>query len=460
MTAEVALRKLKTKLLSQLYLRAVLNDLTLLFFIGAGGIFLCRLYSLSLTKLGIAMGLACLGILIRAWILAQQQLPQPQTLRAILDRHNDAGGLFMAAEEIALDAWPVPNQQLPKVSGLKPNHLIKPGSALLFMLLFILLPTHWLHQLDPNDKAQALDVTGIETTIEKMEEAELIEEQTAKEMVDVLKTISEKASLDATTWEALDTLEEQLNDVQAQKDQSLADAQETLAALKQALEQVAKTEDEDLREQAMDDLLNMAKEMGPEALQQAMADNNGRDDQNGNQNATDLASALEKTQMSLAEKQALLAELSSKKGSFKKSSDPGSSKKRAKSQKLAEMLEDFEAKSGGQCEALSQCLFAGGLGTDDNGQSGELTWKDPDQHQAGEWEPLGLNHALDGDESVTLNTFEVNPEEDTESSARYNQRLQQGQGGGAHRHAVLPHHRKVVKRFFDDQQRDGEQPKP
>ncbi|MDH3583433.1 MAG: hypothetical protein OER86_04385, partial [Phycisphaerae bacterium] len=202
-------------------------------------------------------------VIIAAVVIAARQVPRPATVRALLDRHGDCGGLLMADEETDLGAW---SQRVPSVAA--PTVRWRGGRAgggfllaLAFLLVGFLVPQRLMNVT----KASPLEIDDqlghIAEQIDALEEEKIISEQEAEEFGETLEQVRDEARADdpIKTFEALDNLEKTLAE----------------AAEKAAEETIAQTEKlseaETLAEGLEEDQSRKSPELDQDGTGEAMA---------------------------------------------------------------------------------------------------------------------------------------------------------------------------------------------
>ncbi|MFA7236622.1 MAG: hypothetical protein WC058_07145 [Phycisphaeraceae bacterium] len=210
-------------------------------------------------------------------IHAARKLPGPAALAAAVDRHSNAGGLVMAADEIDTSAWAdhAHESHEPPVSwdGRRIGWMLP--AALVFVIGAFAVPDRIAQGLNP----QHLDITDqarpVEQRITLLEQEKIIEPDTAQAMREKLDRIRRDARGDdpARTWESLDQMRHTLEQAaqKAAEDvvrqaEPLTRAESLAAAVGQA-EQSGKADAQSLAE-AMRQLNDQIAVAG--AMQQAM----------------------------------------------------------------------------------------------------------------------------------------------------------------------------------------------
>lgn len=210
-------------------------------------------------------------------IHAARKLPGATAIAAAVDRHCNAGGLVMAADEIDTSAWAdhAHESHEPPVSwdGRRIGWMLP--AALVFVIGAFAVPDRIAQGLNP----QHLDITDqarpVEQRITLLEQEKIIEPDTAQAMREKLDRIRRDARGDdpARTWESLDQMRHTLEQAaqKAAEDvvrqaEPLTRAESLAAAVSQA-EQSGKADAQSLAE-AMRQLNDQIAAAG--AMQQAM----------------------------------------------------------------------------------------------------------------------------------------------------------------------------------------------
>lgn len=180
-------------------------------------------------------------MMVIAFVIAWKRRPDLDAVKALLDSHSQAGGLYMAGAHTAGWGDRLPRVTLPvvKLRNLQPWILCLAG--LLFVGTAFATP-RWVTA--PAQKRQmdiAADVAQINQQLETLEEEKLLEPEAKAEAARKLEQISQSADGrdPVKTWEALDHLQSQVEETASQAvEKALAQTQQMTQAqmLAQALE--------------------------------------------------------------------------------------------------------------------------------------------------------------------------------------------------------------------------------
>lgn len=447
MNTEKSLRTLKRVVFRHLFMKLFLEELTILVFVFSGLAFLWRANTWDVTTMWALLMLSILGLGLRNGFRAHGKMPTDPAFLATLDRHNTSGGLLMAEREASLGNWQVSAPEVPKVSGFNREDAWRPLGALAFLAVMFVIPMDWIHAQTKTNIPVAGELAELEMGIETLEELGLLEKEEAEDMQETIENLRDEGLMDASSWDALDSLEEQLAKRTESAEGETTEAASRLEALQNALEMVNNEGDAKLQEQAMQELLNLSGSQDIAELADHLSENSLNEAMSPEQMSQGMKEAMRQAAQALSKKEQALSKIGKKIGN-KPGGNGNTKKTNGKASKLLDMIDAYES-NGGQCNSLKQCAGRGGWGTEGGG-SADLTWKDPDAHEDGSWKPLGLD-TEDGDESVLLGTRTMAPTENTEGEASFKRHLKVGQAGSANRHKVLPQHRKTVKRFFSDE---------
>lgn len=208
----ICIRSFQKRLLLRLFLQYFVS--AAVFYLFAWGTVTFILRGMFATPLSvIARGSAGLLLLFPAAFLAgYKKMPETAAVRALLDRYNRLGGIFMAAAEADTSPWPRSDIRIPPVHWRGKRELLLLGLAAVFLFSAAFTPPFM--RLPPGDNAMQMDEITKQLTekAEILEEEELLTEEKAEEIRQALEHLAAEArsSDPGKTWEALDHLEENL----------------------------------------------------------------------------------------------------------------------------------------------------------------------------------------------------------------------------------------------------------
>lgn len=203
----------------QTFLRRLTTLLTLktwlaiatLWCFGWGAVALALRASIATPRKPLLFG--AIGILfaaIAAYLIARKQLPSPASVRSLLDRQNDFGGLLMTAGEQSVGMWEhqLASVNLPRLRWRSARAWGLLALSVVFTAACLLLPLKYVsvnagRSLDVGKEAETLTAQ-----IETLKEEQIITEAKAEELKEKLDQLSAEAAGEdpAKTWEALDHL--------------------------------------------------------------------------------------------------------------------------------------------------------------------------------------------------------------------------------------------------------------
>lgn len=167
----------------------------------------------------------------RAW----RQRPKGQQILALLDHHQQAGGLLMAADMADTSAWPEASitNALPRVRWLGRQTTWLLCGAVMFVLAALLIPDRQLRWRGDQQMHLGQLVQEIQAKIEALEEERIVDEETASDYLETLEQLQRESKADepAHAWEALDQIQALATD---KAEQSAEEALARLTELSQA----------------------------------------------------------------------------------------------------------------------------------------------------------------------------------------------------------------------------------
>ncbi|MBM3830607.1 MAG: hypothetical protein FJ406_08735 [Verrucomicrobia bacterium] len=391
-----------------------------------------------------------------AWVEWRRR-PQLAAVRAAMDRHNQAGGLLMAAAQADVSAWQSRTKLAqPNVRWNSGRPITLFAAAALFLGAAMLMPERFIVGAAQRPLDVGKLVTELTEQITALEEEKILPEDKALELKKELARLGkESAAKDpAKTWESLDHLKQSNADLAKQaaeeaiqKTDTMKQA-ETLAAALGLLPDSASA----LLERAMQDmasLLQQAKlEQGllaaklPEELLKAAQDGKLSPEQ-----LKELVKALQGNKAKLAEGLNKLANL--------KLIDPKllEACKNAGQGPNPDGLAAFLAENGANLDSLLQVVQSYGQGGVNRGRGdAPLTWTDPSDESGMKFKdtalPMGPLSGLKDAQLVGIsrNAPEVTNDKETARAGALSGA--EAGGGAANVQQLLPRHKGAVQRFF------------
>lgn len=391
---------------------------------------------------------------------AFRQIPNPSSVRALLDAHGDCGGLLMASEERDLGQWAeaIPQSAMPRVSWNCRKPLIILGTAVVYLLLGFLLPIDRLALASGSQLDVSRETDRLAEQVRVLKEEKFLDKERAESLKQKLDQVqaSSKGTDPAKTLEALDHLNDLVRQTARKASETAARQANQLSKLETAAEAMQKAADgldEKTAASLMAELAAMAKKAAEEneELKEAIDG--------------ELAEALAKGKPLTPEQLSKLAA----------AARSGKEKARNSAQKLynAKLIDADELKEcKGECkcdgkglaeylkkngskQGLNESLEAlgkGGVGDDPPGntpiQFGEKSSENGAKFREEALPPAGLA-ALK--ESLVTGVSGTAPKRDTKAGMPTSGALagSTAGGGSANTGQVLPQHKGPVERYFD-----------
>ena len=159
-----------------------------------------------------ALGL--LGALAFGLAMAVRRRPDNRQLRALIDRHSEAGGLVMAADEVDLTAWRsrTPTAAAPAIRWRSGRAWTLVAASAAFVAIAFAVPDALTAMSEGNQLDVSEEVEQLAEQIELLEDERVIESDEAATLTEKLRQIEKEArGADPTkTWEALDHITERV----------------------------------------------------------------------------------------------------------------------------------------------------------------------------------------------------------------------------------------------------------
>lgn len=456
-STEPAIREFASRLTFLLIFRTALRFATV-WLLGVGvAVLVARVTGLMATHWLIGGVLGLLPVVgIAAWIEWQRR-PQLATVRAAMDRHNQSGGLLMAAAQADVSAWQgsaKPAQPRLRWNSGRPMTLF--CAAALFLGASMLMPERFVLGAAQRPLDVGKLVTELTEQITALEEEKILPEDKALELKKELARLGkDSAARDpAKTWESLDHLKQanadlakQAAEEAIQKTDAMKQA-ETLAAALGLLPDSASS----LLERAMQDmasLLQQAKlEQGllaaklPEELLKAAKEGKLTPEQ-----LKELMKALQANKDKLGDVLNKLANL--------KMIDPKllEACKNAGQCPNPAGLAAFLAENGANLDSLLLVVQSYGQGGVGRGRGdAPLTWTDPSDESGMKFKdtalPMGPLSGLKDAQLVGMSRSAPEVTGDKETASAGALAGAEAGGGAANVQQLLPRHKGAVQRFF------------
>lgn len=413
-----------------------------------------------------------LAAAIAAYLMARKQLPTQASVRSLLDRQNDCGGLLMAAGEQTLGGWEsrLNSVNLPRLKWRSSRAWSLLALSVAFATICLFLPIKYVsvnagHSLDVGKQAEALTAQ-----IETLKEEQIIAEAKADELKEKLDQLTAEAAGEdpAKTWEALDHL---ANSVEKAAKDAAANAEakqeqlEKAEALAEALMAGNDQMDAKLMTEAMQTLSTMMQ--GAMKENEALASKLPPETQEAIKNSSlkpeqlkELAGALNQSKQKLNQQLSRLNQSGMNRGNINPNSlKGGASVQKRDNSGLSKFLKD-NAQKMSVAEALAKWQEGDGDGSGKDGKGGvsrgrgdaAMTWTDGSDENNAKFNekalPPGSVAGLQDSQLVGLSASA--PEVQKGNLAAHGALNGSATGGGsAYTQTVLPKHRSAVKKYFD-----------
>ena len=423
----------------------------------------------KLLLLGIA---GIIAAAIAAYLMARKQLPTQASVRSLLDRKNDCGGLLMAAGEQTLGHWEsrLNSVNLPRLKWRSSRAWSLLALSVGFATICLFLPIKYVsvtagRSLDVGKEAETLA-----TQIGTLKEEQIIAEAKAEELKEKLdQLIAEAAGEDpAKTWEALDHLTNSVEKAAKDAATNAAAKQEQLEkaeALAEGLMAGSDQMDAKLMTEAMQTLSAMmqgamkenealASQLSPETLE-ALKNGSLKPEQ-----LKELEGALNQSKQKLNQQLSKLNQSGMNRGNINPNSlKGGASARKRDNSGLSKFLKD-NAQKMSVAEALAKWQEGDGDGSGKDGKGGvsrgrgdaAMTWTDGSDENNAKFKekalPPGSVAGLQDSQLVGLSASA--PEVQKGNLAAHGVLNSSAAGGGsAYTQTVLPKHKNAVKKYFE-----------
>jgi hypothetical protein len=399
--------------------------------------------------------------LLVAALRAKRETPRRAAVQAMLDEHNRCGGLLMAATDAEIGDW---RSSLPELTTPRARFRSRRATGFLllataFALLSLAIPVRMMR----TDVSRPLDASkeaeDLKARVEILKEAQVLEEEKAKELEQKLDQITAESSGDdpARTWEALDHLSDAI-------EKTAGDAAAQLAARRSALER-AEALAEGLaagHEQLDAKVMTEAMATLESLMQNAMKENQMLADELSGETAEAIkAGALGPGQLGRISKalnrakSALDANRSklSKAGAVNPNALKGGATQSSRDNSgLAEFLKENASEMSIE-DALAQWCEKPGKGGVSRGRAdAAMTWTDGTSEKGAKFKEQMLPpSAVAGlDESQIVGLSVAAPTTDNSGPAAHGALNSARSGGGsAYTQPIPPRHKAAVQRYFE-----------
>ncbi len=202
-----------------------------------------------------------------AWWWSRRRRINSRDAVALLDQKLEAGGLLMTLSELPDPSW---SEKLPHLESLWRRSLpaLRPtrfAKVLILPIIFAVatcfVPLRNLNEPIVQGAVAQQQMQRIEELMQQLEEADVLkkdepESQQLRDELDKLADETKERPLTHEKWETVDTLEERLKAKLDQSTNMVSHAAESLAALRQALDDLSKTGEMKLSDEQLQQLEN------------------------------------------------------------------------------------------------------------------------------------------------------------------------------------------------------------
>lgn len=394
-------------------------------------------------------------------VVTYRRLPSPAAVRALLDRHTGAGGLFMAAGECGMNGW---ERSVPSTVNLRCRWqgdravaLFAAGAA--FLLVSFLVPERMMAGPSPHRLEIDREADALADQVAVLRQESVLEPARADALQEKLDQVKQNASGEAPvkTLEALDhlaNLTRQAGNEAAEKavrqTERLSDAETLAGGLRDAAGEVSpKVETE-----AMAELAEMMKKAAAEtkALDRHLGEQLGKACRSGSLSRDELKKLGEALRAGKKDLESGVKKLHEAR--LVEADKLRECKKAGESN--AKELAAFLRENKGTCsaeEVVSRCRKPGRGGVSRGPGEAPLTWKDPTAEKDERFRPETLPPA----QVSALKDSQVGGVSAGKPQARAAVAPSQpgalagaaAGGGSANTQVILPRHRGVVGRYFE-----------
>ncbi|MFW5870999.1 MAG: hypothetical protein ACOC6C_00075 [Verrucomicrobiota bacterium] len=455
-TMQDAVSSFRQRLAALFFIRYYLFFSAVWLFVSGAGVLVLRI------ALGVPRGYLMWGLLglapaaIAALMMAFRRIPSREAALAKLDALNHCGGLLMSGAEATRWQSRLGAVRLPRLMwGLR-----RESAPALMGAVFLagsLMAPHYSTGRDTNPRlALGQLVEEIDARIDVLEEEKLLDEQSAEELEEQLRNIWDKSSGrdPSRSWEALDHMEEQVEDKSREAAESLLPAVEKLAMAASLSEvmnsehnlepQAAEAAADALAElmQGLEKMSGLESNIDPQLLQHC------RSAELSPEQIRELAKALKAGQIEALRKMQRLRDA--------KLLDEEMLKRcKACMDGANANLADYLSGNCSSTGAIAQiaCRLPGQGGINRGRGDAPMTWRQETDESglAFKEEMIQPSAFAEFEESRLLGVSASSPEESGEGGISAGGALSStcAGGGAAVKRKVLPRHRSTVKRYFE-----------
>lgn len=214
------LKSLETRIWAILTLRQAISWSAVWFFVLGAVVLAVRMTTTWPTHYLVAATAVVFPLGIAVGIWQWRSRPAERELRAVLDRHNNAGGMIVAETDADMSAWKkeLPALEVPEFRWHSRRPLMVFSCAAVFLVATFLVPEKHLGVGAKRSLEIGALVGEISEEIEVLEEEQILEEEKSDDLQNQLKKLEHDADAQdpAKTWEALDHLKQSNSDLAKQ----------------------------------------------------------------------------------------------------------------------------------------------------------------------------------------------------------------------------------------------------
>ncbi len=441
-------------------------------FFSAGIIFIIfNILNLNFPKFNIFSIVFAVHLIILAifFIFKQSDILYPkEKIRALLDKYNNCGGLYISEEELNIEQWQehIPQINLPKIQYKSKNLNNIILLSALFCIASLFAPKNLIDKFQKVNTKD--DINRLIAKVDTLTDEDIITEEKSKILKEAIYTIEDKAnSEDAMdVLEAIDHINKDLNMTGKEASNDIANSMKELSLAENAMNSLL-SEEPNLNSneltQALQDMSNMISQSLKKAPK--MGNSLSEEEKNALKNASlspDLAKKLlDKLSKSKEGMNKSLSELMSSrlinKKNFKDALKNSKYTKedmmkylaKANSERLKKLLQQGKCNKSGGCgkEGCGNKPGSGGGPTD-------MTWKDEnsDANNADFMEiEIPINQLTSLLQSQLLGTSYTSPQaQEVKTTSTQALKNIEKAHGGANKHLILPKYKGTVQKYFDN----------
>lgn len=449
--------RLRMKITLLLILRYCLQCFSILGIVLATIVLVTRMFSSNLSSsLYSLLFIFLLGILWAIY-LGIKRSPRKESLLAVIDEHNNCGGILMSSDEIDIQDWQgsIPDVMVPRLKWNVGGKLAISAAVVTFIVFSYAVPANYVQHKNARNLDITEDVQKLNEQIDIMEEEAILEKMAVEELKEELEQIKNDAtgSDPVKTWESLDHLHDSLRNKAKEVAESMTEQIEK-ASQSQMLAEILSNNSNELSKslslEAMKELTSMVNSAALEnqRFQKAIS--------------PECLNACANAELSEAQLKELLKGLKECKGNMSKCMgklcksgliDP----KDLKACKLAGMCDSKELleflKENDSCSSIALYSKCAGRGGVNRGRAdAKMTWTQGSREDGVSFKEQLLPQAsLDAMKNSMLSGVSIAaPEVNNSAYETGGGKLDSADAGSseAFTQTILPKHREAVKKYF------------